>query len=392
MKSALKIVFVSWQDPHDRHSFSGTHFQMFRALKENFTHVTYIGDIRPPEWLRLLVRGVQLTVELISSRAYHTEQSILLSRYYAWIIRKKLKDIDHDLIFAPVSQPEIALLHIEQPVVYYSDSSFNQLRDYYDYFRGLSTLAILESNWIEKKALQNSKLIIHASKWASDYVVNYYKVDRQKTHIIPMGANMDLAPPASAIGHKLQDMTTCRILFLGVDWPRKGGEKAFETFLELNKMGIDAHLTVCGCIPPERFRHSKMTVIPFLNKNEPAQYELFDKLLNDSHFLVLPTKAEAQGIVFCEASAYGVPSITADTGGISAAVENGINGYRLPADAGGYEYASLIKSIFQNEKVYKELVYQSRMKYEQVLNWHSWGRSIATIIQAELSPDNNGND
>ena len=37
-------------------------------------------------------------------------------------------------------------------------------------------------------------------------------------------------------------------------------------------------------------------------------------------FLILPTEFDAFGIVFCEASAYGVPSIAADVGGVSQPV------------------------------------------------------------------------
>ena len=50
---------------------------------------------------------------------------------------------------------------------------------------------------------------------------------------------------------------------------------AFEALLELERRGIDAHLTVCGCVPPDRFRHPRMHVIPFLDKNVKAQRERF---------------------------------------------------------------------------------------------------------------------
>lgn len=35
------------------------------------------------------------------------------------------------------------------------------------------------------------------------------------------------------------------------------------------------------------------------------------------HLLLLPTRAECAGIVFNEASAYGVPILLTDTGGVS---------------------------------------------------------------------------
>lgn len=45
------------------------------------------------------------------------------------------------------------------------------------------------------------------------------------------------------------------------------------------------------------------------------------------NFLLLPTIAECAGIVFAEASGYGIPSITYDTGGVGTYVIDGINGF-----------------------------------------------------------------
>ncbi len=36
---------------------------------------------------------------------------------------------------------------------------------------------------------------------------------------------------------------------MGVNWERKGGRIAFNTFEKLNQMGIETELTVCGCTP-----------------------------------------------------------------------------------------------------------------------------------------------
>ena len=55
------------------------------------------------------------------------------------------------------------------------------------------------------------------------------------------------------------------ILFLGVDWYRKGGDLVYDTFLKLIEAGYNIHLTVCGCVPP--VKHAKIKVIPFLRNN-----------------------------------------------------------------------------------------------------------------------------
>ena len=171
-----------------------------------------------------------------------------------------------------------------------------------------------------------------------------------------MGANIDNPPEEFIIEEKLKNTQVCNLLFLGVDWERKGGEIAFNTLKELNRKGVHTTLTVCGCIPPKEFSDSNMKIFPFLDKNKDDDYKIFIQILRKSHFLILPTRAECFGIVFCEASAFGIPSITTDTGGISNAVENGINGYRLPLDSSYLEYADKIYKLFINPDEYEKIV------------------------------------
>ena len=43
----------------------------------------------------------------------------------------------------------------------------------------------------------------------------------------------------------------CHLLFLRVEWVRKGGDIAFETLLKLKELGMQVELVVSGCAPPE---------------------------------------------------------------------------------------------------------------------------------------------
>ena len=104
-------------------------------------------------------------------------------------------------------------------------------------------------------------------------------------------------------------------------------------------------------------------------------------MLNRTHFLFLPSKAECFGIVFCEASAFGIPSITRNTGGISNAVYNGINGYCLDENAKADDYFNVVKKLIENESEYKKISISSRKLYEDKLNWEKWACSVLEIIK-----------
>jgi glycosyltransferase involved in cell wall biosynthesis len=83
----------------------------------------------------------------------------------------------------------------------------------------------------------------------------------------------------------------------------------------MNIQGIRTTLTVVGCQPagvlPEYVR-----VLGFISKSTIKGREKLASLLQKLDFLILPTMAEAAGIVFCEASAFGLLSLSYSTGGV----------------------------------------------------------------------------
>jgi glycosyltransferase involved in cell wall biosynthesis len=123
-----------------------------------------------------------------------------------------------------------------------------------------------------------------------------------------------------------------------------------------------------------------MTVIPFLDKNDKVQSKELNNLFLKSDFLLLPTRSEAYGVVFCEANAFGLPVITTDTGGVSSVIESGKNGFMLPINAKGIDYAKLIKDIYMDDEKYYGLVLSSRETFEEKLNWDSWAKTVCKLI------------
>lgn len=377
-QNRLKIAFLTATNARDKKSRSGTLYHMGQALQKHCGDVYYLGPLDTK--MENLTRWFNDVSIKLLKKNYSYEHSILLSKSYARIIKRKLREESFDLIFAPVASTEIVFLNTEIPIVYTADATFALISDYYpDYFSSQIVLSRMEGNFIEKSAIQKADLILYPSRWAAQSAIRDYKSDKSKVHIIPFGANIDEAPSKKIIKGK-KKFGNCKLLFLGVDWKRKGGEIAFETLLELEKMGFIAELTVCGCIPPEECVHDRMTVIPFLDKNDRIQSKELNELFLKSDFLLLPTRSEAYGVVFCEANAFGLPVITTNTGGVSSVIESGKNGFMLPIDATGIDYAELIKEIYMDDEKYYGLVLSSRETFDEKLNWDSWAKTVCKLI------------
>jgi len=270
------------------------------------------------------------------------------------------------------------------PIVYSSDTTWADVIDYYPEFSSLSALSKLEGEKIEAAAIRRADAIAYPSEWAASSAREHYKADPAKIHRLAFGANLDVVPTRDqALQHPLT--SSIRLLMVGVDWERKGGAIALECLQSLLASGIDAFLTVVGCTPPASAEHPRMHVIPFLNKNDSEDRAKISRLFLDAHFLLLPTRAEAMGIVTCEASAHGLPALVTDTGGTRGALNPGVNGFLLPLNARGADYAEKIISVIASPARYADLVLSSRDEFERSLNWDAWGRAMLSLMERVLN-------
>ncbi|MFC6097405.1 glycosyltransferase family 4 protein [Flavobacterium qiangtangense] len=375
MKNSLKVAFVTSTDPNDKTSWSGIHYKMFTTLKDNFEVVEAIGPIDNLFFKSFGI--INRITRFLFSKGYNHKNSIARSYFLSKIIQRRLRKDNYDVIFAPAASTEIAFLKTDLPICSTSDSSFGQLKGYYDTYSNLFNFSAKESNFIEQKALLKASYMTYPSQWAKEYIEKNYQ-KKASIDVIPFGANI-LDEQISYIEKSIDKSKPVHLLFLGVDWLRKGGDIVFETFLLL-KEKYDVKLTVCGCIPP--VSHPDIEVIPFLNKNNPVDFEQFNKMLEQTHLLFLPSRSECFGIVFCEASAYGIPSIASNTGGIEGAITNNVNGYCLDVSATPANYFSKISHLIENADDYIKISESSRKLYLEKLNWNNWGKEISNKIIA----------
>jgi glycosyltransferase involved in cell wall biosynthesis len=352
---------------------------MAQALQKHCGEISYIGTTYVPPKEELIGKVVNKCSRLLFQKHYNYYFSLLMSKRYAKIAAQQLAGQKFDVIVAPMGWAEIAFLKTDIPTIFVGDSTLGLLFNFYPACSNLINLSFREMQIIEKLVMSMAAGLIYSSSWAAQSAIDDYHTDSAKVHVVPMGANFD-NPPAKEVILQKRKSSVCKLLFVGVDWQRKGGEIAFETLLALEKMGIMAELIICGCTPPKESTHERMQVIPFLDKHDPEQYNRLVQLYLEADFLLLPTRYDCTPIVFCEANAYGLPVITTQTGGVSEMIRDGENGFVLPLAARGDEYAKVIASAYQDDEGYTRLVYTSRAAYEERLNWDAWGKTMNTIL------------
>jgi glycosyltransferase involved in cell wall biosynthesis len=382
-RKPLRIAYFTVNDPLDKRSWSGITYYLGQSLQRNIGEVDFLGPVPIPRWLDKTLRAVAKAHRVLFKREFYTKYSLLLNFYAARYLARQMRGKHYDMICAPASSPALAFFRGALPVIHIHDATFRCLSGAYMEFSRASPLTHWTGNYLERRALAKSDFIVYSSHWAANSALNDYGVPPERMLVRPLGANMDHVPPASLIFDKEQT-PVLSLLYLAVEWERKGGIIAYETLLHLRALGIPARLIVCGCTPPASIAHPDMEVIPFLNKNLAADHERFVGLLSTVHFLLLPTRADCSLLVACESNAYGVPAITTHVGGVPDVVTDGVNGYCLPYDARGDVYGALIASIHADKPRYHALIRSSRERYEQTLNWDRWAEDFKRVYPQVL--------
>ena len=289
-----------------------------------------------------------------------------------------------DALLVVASSSALANLETDKPIIYTSDATARLMRGYYPDFTDLDKGVFDTADEIEARAISKASALIYPSSWAAESAIRDYDADPGKVFVHPYGANIEQAPPRSeATVSRRND--TLQLVFIGVNWERKGGPLALECLATLKDLGIRAHLTIIGTVPPNNTADKNLTVYPFLDKSDPADATIFKNVMSAADFLLVPTRAECQGIVWCEAAAYGVPSIATDTGGVSGAVREGKTGFLLPLEAPGSDYAELIRSVLAKPGRLDELRESARSDYDERLNWTVWSKTFRRAFEFVLS-------
>ncbi|MFI3320917.1 MAG: glycosyltransferase family 4 protein [Rikenellaceae bacterium] len=373
LKKNIKIGCIGLYDPKNIRTQSGVAFMMCKAFENMGAEVVWIQTV-PTLRYKMTNIFCKIILKLFKIN--------LICNKYITSSKELAKNIDktkfHDIdIFLCINSPEsVAYLDLPKPLIYRSDSTFNLMIDYYIF--NVSKKTKREGNIIEQKVLNKASIVLYPSLWAKKSALIDYKQEEEKLHVIESGANIE---EIKISNNKYKKNGVLNLLFLGVDWKRKGGDIALEACRYLYEKNIDVKINIVGI----KKISSKVNDLPyvnyigFLDKNNQEEYDKLLTLIESSHILLLPTIAECAGIVFCECSAFGLPSFTYDTGGVGNYVINGINGYRLPLGSRGEDFGEKIYQCIQTDEI-NILSKQAVDLYNEKLNWKVWQEKVEDIV------------
>ena len=118
------------------------------------------------------------------------------------------------------------------------------------------------------------------------------------------------------------------ILFVGIDWKRKGGPDLVDAFRSVLRVHPDAHLTIVGCRPK--------IDLPNCNVVGEIPVRQLGKYYKEASVFCLPTHLDTAAIVLLEAMSYKLAVVSTAVGTRSEFVLEGETGRLVrPGDVAG---------------------------------------------------------
>jgi len=228
--------------------------------------------------------------------------------------------------------------------------------------------------WIalEKQIYHNASLVFVRSLNVQRSVIEDYQCPPKNVILVYAGSNVNISPIKTVNA----DYSTPHILFVGIEWKRKGGPDLIEAFKLVRETCPQARLTIVGAKPDIQ--------LPNCDVIGPVKSADLDRYYQKASIFCLPTYVEPFGIVFIEAMSAHLPIIATRVGAIPDFVEDGDNGWLVePGDVPGLANA-LLKLINnpQDCAVFGERGFQQT---QQRYSWLAVGKRFREHIIQKIN-------
>jgi glycosyltransferase involved in cell wall biosynthesis len=377
----VKLALVSLNDSTDVLQWSGLNYHIARALEGAGATLVRVGPLTHPWSMGMKLRRRWYG---LLGRAYHANMEPSALDAFGHQARSAIPG-DVDAVLALTSMIAASLDGLRAPVVSWDDATPAALAEYYPEFERISARTAQDAQAMGRRAARNVQLAMYASEWAAASAREAYDLPLDRVAVVPFGANLETLPTAEEVQRAIatRPRTRCRMLWVGVDWERKRGDLVVEIGRRIEALGFPVELTVVGCRPSGDHELPEWVHVEgYVSKRTAVGRARLTELYARSHFLVMPSLAEAYGLVYAEAAAFGVPSVATRTGGVPTVVADGETGILDDAHATAESYAGRILALLKDRPRYEAMARAAAVRSATMLNWDVAGREAVARIAA----------
>jgi len=249
------------------------------------------------------------------------------------------------------------------------------------HYRAFDQNKLMGDFWImlEREIYGNATRVFTMSEHVTRSLSRDYGVPETQIECVYAGSNSNIL----ALGRipRRESRSASVILFVGVEWERKGGADLVAAFQRLKLKYSEVVLKIVGCSP--RLTISGCVVVGKVSLEDmPAHYA-------EASIFCLPSRVEPFGIAFVEAMHAGLPIVGTDLGAVKDMIRNGVNGYRVPVGDVDSIYEALDCLLDAPEQRLIEMGATSRKIARKYYTWEAVGDRLKKAIDIAISGTQN---
>ncbi|WIB64142.1 glycosyltransferase family 4 protein [Curtobacterium sp. MCBD17_040] len=310
----VRIAIVADGNPADPQTNSGLPHGVLRALEDRSDVAVVAAIDSTPTGLRKVITAVL---------SAHPDRQLWRNLYRKGSVARWARSAARDrrVSEAPAHDVVLQIGNTYRPAA----SAYAVLVD------GTATLSQEWSGWAlpqraferrvraERRQFQAATVVFTLGEQVRREIVTRYQVPPAK--VIAVGGGAAQGTQITAVNQERVPGST--ILFVGVDFERKGGYELLQAFRTVRDAIPTARLIIAGCEPRREEEGVEWT--------GHVSRESIDRLYTQADVFCLPSLFEPFGLVVTEAMAHGLPCVVSNVGALPDLVQDDITGLVVTA-------------------------------------------------------------
>lgn len=369
----MRMGFACAWDQRPETTWSNTPWSLRRALLAH-TDVVDVGVYMP--------RAVRLALKGLYARRHNGnwvsmwKHSAPAIHYNEASVRRNERERRSDMV---VQIQDLAI--IDTPYLVLQDLSYDLLLDEIGergrriQFPTLSDDDIKRLRDRQLGVYERAAGILAMSKWFGDHLVRVTGLSPGRVHVVHPGASAIDAVPATSVAarqRRLIDGPPRRLLFVGRDFARKGGEQVVRALRVLrSEFDPEITLTVVG---PDVWPMAGEVPdgVRFLGR---LPVDRVAAVYDEHDVFVMPSRFEAFGIVLAEALARGLPCVARQAFAMPEIIRPGDNGELIRGDDPNDLAVALVR-VLADHDMFRRVADQAADTREHF----SWDRAAQDVL------------
>lgn len=228
----------------------------------------------------------------------------------------------------------------------------------------------------ERQAYVHAAHVFTRSQLVCRDIVDRYGIAPERVTSVGGGVNLEVLPGPI----ERPSVGEVGILFIGLDFLRKGGDVLLRAFSQVRREFPQARLRVLTRhgVPADLPREG-VEVVPYVWSRE-----LLQRLYTEADLFVLPARLETWGDVILEAAAYGLPCIGTRQQAMQEIINDGETGLLVNRD-NVEELATALRRLLGNDEMRRQLGAASRRRVMAEFTWDHVVQRMVPILDLTLA-------